>query len=988
MLSAYQQYIHLSKYARWLDHEQRRETWHETVARWLRYFDQHVTTLTGEPSLLASTGVAEAITNMQVMPSMRALMTAGPALDRDHVAGYNCSYLAVDHQHAFDEALYVLMCGTGVGYTVERQVIAQLPPVPAKLEPTDYVIDVADSRIGWATALRELIGALYDGKVPQWSTYRVRPAGSRLHTFGGRASGPEPLISVFKHTVATFKGAAGRKLNSLECHDLMCKIAECVVAGGVRRSAMLSLSNLSDERMRDCKSGEWWHVAPYRAMANNSVAYTETPEIGRFMREWLALYEAKSGERGIFNRAGVKRRMLNTRRDAEHEFGVNPCVTGDTWVLTSDGSRQVKDLIDTPFTAIVDGRPYRATGFWLSGEKEVYKLTTNHGYTLKATKDHKILCRGDEWVTMGDLTTDHYVMINDNSELPLDQNEPQRQAGWLLGQIVGNGGYNPDKYAAYVRFWGDDRQQKLEYALQCAKGSGYYNYDAPVPANGHCNGTYGNYASIALDDLCNGLIEKFSKDPLPALEQQSDSFIRGYLQGYFDADGSPQGSTKNGRSIRLSSNSLNKLYSVQRMLVRFGIPCKVYENRKLAGKKPMPDGYGGKKEYHTKAMHELLISNYAIVQFADKIGFIETSKATRLAELICSSARPIYAAKYFTKVVSVEPCGTEPVYDCTVENVHRFDANGILAANCGEIELRPQQFCNLSSVVIRAEDTEATLAHKVRLATIIGTVQSTLTDFRYLRPEWQQNCNEERLLGVSLSGIMDHPVLRTTSRDAIMLLEYLRGIARETNRRWSSLLGIAPSAAITCVKPEGNSSQLVNSASGIHPRHSPYYIRRVRQNVHDPLTRFMIDSGIPHAADYTNPNTMVFEFAVASPPGAVCRDDRTALQQLEHWLMFREHWCEHNPSITVTVREHEWLEAGAWVYKHFDQMSGVSFLPHSDHTYQQAPYEAITEAEYRELASKTPKIDWQYLAEYETTENTTTGNEHEFACTGGACEIR
>jgi ribonucleoside-triphosphate reductase len=619
-----QQYIHLSRYARYNDAQERRETWEETVDRYVNFF--------GEKFGFANyphENISHAILNLDVMPSMRALMTAGEALDRDHVAGYNCSYLPIDHVRAFDEIMYILMCGTGVGFSVERQYGAKLPEIDDKLYKTDSTIVVADSKIGWASGLRELVGLLYNGKVPRWDLSRVRPAGARLKTFGGRASGPEPLDDLFRFTVDLFARAAGRKLSSLEVHDLVCKIADVVVVGGVRRSALISLSNLTDERMQRAKSGQWWEQHGQRALANNSVAYTEHPDIGIFMREWQELYDSKSGERGIFNRVSAKLQAESTgRRDINHEFGTNPC---------------------------------------------------------------------------------------------------------------------------------------------------------------------------------------------------------------------------------------------------------------------------------------------------------------------------------------------------------------------GEIILRPNGFCNLSEVVVRSSDSFEHLKRKVELATIIGTFQSTLTDFRYLRPVWRRNAEEERLLGVSLTGIQDHCVLSGTG--GINLKEWLQELkqhAIETNATWAARLGIAPSAAITTVKPSGTVSQLVDSASGIHPRYSHYYLRTVRADKKDPLAVFMREKGFPVEDDVTKPNaTDVFTFPVKSPEGSVMRNDMSAIDQLDHYLIYKRHWCEHNPSITVYVREEEWLDVGAWVYRNLNDIGGVSFLPHSDHVYRQAPYQEIERATYEEWMAKMPVVDWTQLRE--NTDQTTSSQE--LACLGGVCEI-
>jgi len=620
----YQAFIHTSRYARWLEDEGRRESWGETVNR---YVSNLVHTKVDQQT---ENEIEQAILNLEIMPSMRAMMTAGPALERDNTAGYNCSYLPVDDPKSFDEAMFILLCGTGVGFSVERQFISKLPEVP-QLFDSETIVVVKDSKEGWAKALRQVIALLFSGETPKWDVSRVRPAGARLKTFGGRASGPAPLVDLFNFFVKTFKDAQGRKLSSIECHDLMCKIGEVVVVGGVRRSAMISLSNLSDDRMRHAKFGKWHVNDPQRALANNSVAYTEKPDAPSFMREWMALVESGSGERGIFNRqASKKQAAKNGRRDPNWEFGTNPC---------------------------------------------------------------------------------------------------------------------------------------------------------------------------------------------------------------------------------------------------------------------------------------------------------------------------------------------------------------------SEIILRPYQFCNLTEVVIRATDTIETLERKVRLATILGTIQSTYTKFPYLRKVWQKNTEDERLLGVSLTGIMDNPLMTTANAGLEKTLEHLRNVAVATNAEWAERLGIPVSAAITCVKPSGTVSQLVDSASGIHARHSAYYIRTVRGDNKDPLTEFMKAQGIPNEPDAFKPDqTTVFSFPVKAPDNAVVTSDLSAIDQLEMWLAYQRNWCEHKPSVTINVKKDEWFGVGAFVYEHFDEMSGVSFLPYNEHTYPQAPYQEVGKSEYEELLSLMPKaIDWAKLSEYEKED--TTKSSQTFACSGDSCEI-
>jgi len=623
-MDAYQQYIHKSRYARYLPEEQRRETWEETIDRYLNFWIEK-----GRLTLEEANGIFSDIHNLDVMPSMRALMTAGEALDRDNVAGFNCSYLPIDHPKAFDEMMYVLMCGTGVGFSVERQYISKLPEVAEDFHDTDTIIHVADSKIGWAKAYRELISLLYSGQLPKWDVSGVRPAGATLKTFGGRASGAEPLVDLFKFTTEVFRASAGRKLSSIECHDICCKIAQIVVVGGVRRSALISLSNLTDDRLRRCKSGQWWQDNPQRGLANNSACYTEKPDFEAFLDEWKSLYESRSGERGMFSRiASQKQAAKNERRDATYDFGTNPC---------------------------------------------------------------------------------------------------------------------------------------------------------------------------------------------------------------------------------------------------------------------------------------------------------------------------------------------------------------------SEIILRPNQFCNLSEVVVRASDSLSDLKRKVRTATILGTLQATLTDFRYLRKVWKNNTEEEALLGVSLTGIMDHPTL-SGRRDKGVLKTWLTELREEaiaTNKSWADRLSINTSTAITAVKPSGTVSQLVDSASGIHPRYAQQYIRRVRADARDPLCAVLEAAGIPVEDDVMSPSTKVFSFPIQSPKGAVVASEMGAMEQLELWEIYQDFWCEHKPSMTCYYRDNEFLEVGQWLYNKFDKISGVSFLPYSEHTYQQAPYEPIDIETYEKLKAEFPEnIDWNISENSDMTEGSQT-----LACTGNNCEI-
>lgn len=629
-MNKYSEFISKSRYSRYLPDLKRREHWDETVDRYFAFMFQH---LADKHGYVATDNMKQrlsnAVKNFEVMPSMRAIMTAGKALERDNTAGYNCSYLPIDDPKSFDEAMYILLCGTGVGFSVEAKYVNQLPEVPHQLFDSQTTIVVSDSKEGWAKALRQLIALLYSGEVARYDLSKIRPAGARLKTFGGRASGPGPLDELFRFVINKFRLSVGRKLTSLECHDILCKIGEVVVVGGVRRSAMISLSDLEDDKMRHAKSGDWWTMNSQRALSNNSATYEVKPDVSQFLQEWTSIYNSHSGERGIFSRKASKKQVAKYgRRNADYEFGTNPC---------------------------------------------------------------------------------------------------------------------------------------------------------------------------------------------------------------------------------------------------------------------------------------------------------------------------------------------------------------------SEIILRPYQFCNLTEVVVRADDTEETLANKIEIATILGTFQSTLTHFPYLRKVWQRNTEEERLLGVSLTGILDNSWMSTICQETEDKLARLREVAVTTNEKYSTALNINASTAITCIKPSGTVSQLVDCASGIHPRHSAYYIRRVRGDKKDPLTQFLIDAGVP-AEDcvYRPDSTTVFSFPMKAPANGLLRDNLTAIEHLDLWLMYQRHWCEHKPSVTISVKEDEWLDVGAWVYRNFDEISGISFLPWDGGTYRQAPYEECSEEAYTALLAKMPvDIDWDKLVE----EDDNVEGAQTLACAAGHCEI-
>lgn len=978
----FQEYIHQSKYARWREELGRRETWEETVDR---YIDQIRRQTDKLGSGLEADELREAILNLDILPSMRALMTAGKALDRDNVAGYNCAYVAINRQHVFDEILYILCCGTGVGYSVERQFIKQLPEIPDEIFSTDTIIKVRDSKIGWASAYRELISLLYAGKIPSWDTSKVRQEGAPLKTFGGRASGPGPLEELFRYTVEIFRQAVGRKLTSEECHGIVCKIGDIVVVGGVRRSALLSLFNPSDERMLNAKNGQWYDdpMREHYALANNSVAYTEKPDMERFLDKWQTLVKSKSGEPGIFNRQAAKAKCDSIGRDSSYEFGVNPCVTADTWVMTDSGPKTVLNLIGESFNAVVDGNVYSSDGFWQTGTKEVLNLVTQEGYQLRLTPNHRVMTPKG-WVEAGTLRAGDKIRLNNHRAFEGWPGVGSSNEGWLLGELVGDGNF--DGTQAQVKFWGESRSLMLDRAVELIHATVGGRSDLV----GHTHADYSvasskNLAHLAFQyGIVNG-IKVVSKE----VEQASSAFQRGFLKGLFDADGSVQGTQQKGVSVRLSQSNIGNLRAVQRMLLRLGIQSTIYENRRVAGVRILPDGKGGQSEFWCQAQHELIIANDNLFVYQDRVGFEEPAKSELLDFLLSQYKRTPNRGNFEVRIQEIFSDGLEAVYDCTVSGVHAFDANGLYVHNCGEIILRDRQFCNLTEVVIRANDSEESIANKVRLATILGTIQSSFTDFRYLSKQWKTNCEEEALLGVSLDGVQDCDLtsFRADPDELAVLLDRLNHIAESTNAEWADRLDINRSAARTCSKPSGNSSQLVNCASGMHPRYGRFVIRRTRGNKSDPVSQVVMLSGV-HTEDEVRhaDSTSVHSWAQAAPENTITRHDMTALDQLEHWLIYVEHWTDHNPSITIYVRDEEWLEVGAFVFKHFDRMCGVTFLPFSDHIYRQAPYEEITETQYLKYLAENPdEIQWDLLGDLESRD--LTDGAKELACTSGVCSV-
>jgi len=876
-------YIHLSKYARWVEGENRRETWDETVDRFERYWMER---LAGNMVLPAShlkelEVTLESVRRKNVMPSMRALMTAGKALDRDNAAGFNCAAKSVDHPRVFDELFYLLMCGTGVGYSVERQYINELPEIAEELHPSDTTIKVRDSKIGWAKGLKELIALLYNGDIPTWDLSAVRPAGARLKTFGGRASGPEPLDRLFKYTVNLFKNAKGRRLNSLECHDLLCKIADTVIVGSVRRSACISLSNLTDDRMRRAKMGDWWNMFPHRALANNSTAYTEKPDLAAFTKEMRGIYQSKAGERGIINKEALREKAESCGREYDGDYLLNPCFHPDTLIETVEGKVPIKDITEPTYVYSMDKDEKvcikRASASFVTKRSKYVTVTYNNGESIRVTTDHKIYVLDKGWVEAGLL-----------------------QAGDKLQGL--------QRYRRGVKYSGIKLSSmkltecQMEHRLVWEGVNGVIppDFDVHHVDNDGYNNTISN---------------------LECISHSSHASLTRY-------------SCANDHQIK----------------------CK--ESGRFLGT--------GVKARNIVPLPAYLKANH-----------------------------PTNGLRVESVVESTEEVN---VYDITVEGTHCLVASGIIAHNCGEAILRDSGgLCNLTEVIVRPDDTLETLKVKVKHATILGTLQSTLTSFRYLRKVWTDNQEEERLLGVSLTGIMDHPVMSGRQQwsnvtqsyikkenTLVDTLKILKQVAKETNEEWSERLGIPSSKQLTLVKPSGTVSQLCGTSSGIHPRYAKYYIRRVTQDIKDPLTQLMMSQGVPYVS--APGEKVIFSFPIKSPDDAVVQADMGTMEQLELWKTYRDHWCEGNPSQTIYYDDTTFLDLQSWIFKNWDSIGGLSFFPVDDNIYENAPYEEVTEEQYEQLCKEFPDdIKWGKLTEIESEDGTMTSTE--FACSGGNCEL-
>ncbi len=984
--SPLQKFQFFDKYSRFDYELGRRETWIETVDRSVAFL-REISQNRLEDAVYDR--LRTAILEMRAMPSMRLLAMAGPAARRNNIAIYNCSYVPVDSIDAFVEALIISMSGCGVGFSVEQVYVEQLPRVKRQTgaAPTRFVVE--DSAEGWAEALRFGLETWFEGGDVQFDLSQLRPAGAPLRTKGGRASGPEPFRVMLDFARSRILSRQGSILRPLDAHDIMCAVGNAAVSGGVRRTAMISLFDHDDHEMRHAKDGDFEHDNSQRWNANNSMVW---PAHGQtqleIAQQVLDMVASGRGEPGIFNRQGAINMRPERRKAAE--FGTNPCVTGDTWIMTDRGPRQVSDLIEVAHNTIVDGKSYATTdqGFWETGVKPVLKLRTKEGYELRLTANHKVLAvpymsrktERFEWIEAGNLNPGDRIKLNNHRSVTWD-GDGCFDEGWLLGSLIGDGTF--DKVTAKLAFWGENRSAMADQAITMLRSTVRCRADL----SGHDQSEYDRTIvySAGLRDLAADYgVYKGNKTITPFIEQSSSSFYQGFLQGLFDADGTVVGTQTKGVSVRLAQSNLHLLQGVQRMLLRLGIVSTLYQNRRIAGYRSLPDGKGGWQEYECQADHELVISNDNLQVFAELIGFSDSSKSRRLEERLISYQRSANRERFVAIVESIAPDSEEMVYDCSVPNINAFDANGLYVHNCGEIILRPMQFCNLTAAVARADDTFESLKDKVEVATILGTIQSMATHFPGLRPQWQQNCEEERLLGVDITGQMDSLVAQDAD-----VQRRLRQVATDVNKEYAAKLGINQSVSVTCVKPSGNSSQLLDCSSGLHARWAPYYIRNVRVSAHSPLYKVLRDAGVPmdpeNGQNRDDATTWVIHFPVKSPEGAVTRNSRSAIEQCDYWLQNKLNWTDHNPSVTISYKPDEVMDLMKWIWEQRDVIGGMAFLPSFDANYAQMPYVEITKEEYERLAAEFPPIDFSKIYRYE--EEDLTNAAQELACMAGVCEL-
>lgn len=962
------EFVYCRTYSRWIDSLNRRETWPETVDRVLSFLKEERGDKVPDKVFRK---IKKYMLSFDVLPSMRLVWAAGPAAKADNTPIYNCAFSAVDSVESFSEALYILMCGTGYGYSVERKYIELLPEVAKVDYSTRHIrkFQITDDKKGWADSVKVLMSSLYEGSDVDFDYSLIRPKGAKLKTMGGRASGPEPLVRLHAFIRDVFSKAQGRKLTPLECSDIMNEIAEIVVVGGVRRSSEIGLSDLDSEEMRHAKD---WPFPPRRFMSNNSAVYTEKPNAVTFLKEWTSLAASGTGERGIFNLYSAKKNSPE-RRDSSILTGTNPCKPLNSLILTPNGYITFAQAIKMPgeFLDIVSetGVKKASKPFLTKKNAQVSKITLSNGSFLYGTPDHRHMNYDGEWVEIKDFEIGMRLkFIGDAVSSPSIEHIDRYEEGLIAGWIHGDG-------------WFFDRSDSIGYSVGMCFGNhemdviDFFEKKLDIKTKPHpqkpktCRVFSSHRTCLSQRILKEGY--NLNKEDLTWLYLKDKDYKLGFIKALFTADGS----VRKQNNVELYSTRRSALEVISNILREFGIynTITIHSNEKSYVAKD------GKRRNNKTAFK---INVYA-GQYK-KIGFISEFKNNLLQN---QELRDIFRYKDYVSVIDIEPEHSyEDVYDISVfDNEHSFIDMGVITHNCGEILLRSNEFCNLSTIIVKPWDDAETLLEKIECAAWIGTIQSSFTNFPYLRDKWKQNCDEERLLGVSISGQMDNPDLLTAD-----ILKAMKQKAIKVNKRASKVLEINESAAITAGKPEGSTSQLTHSGSGCHVWYSPYFIRRYRISKTDPLYRLMNDQGFEFTPENgqteDDASTMVVSFPTKAPDTAKFRKDVTAIQQLEWYKHIQTNWCEHNQSCTIYVKENEWLEVGNWVYQNWDIVNGVSFLPYDGGHYEQAPYEEIDEEKYNKLLKQLPKIDFSVLSYYEAEDNTEGAKS--YACTSGACEIK
>lgn len=970
-----------SKYAKYVPQLQRRENWSEITYRYLSMMETKYPVLKDD---IYKYG--QLILDKKILPSMRMLQFAGKAIEINHARGYNCSYLPIDDYRAFGEVMFLLLGGTGVGYSVQKNHVDKLPEIRKSKSKRKYV--VSDDIQGWANSIKILMKSYYGMcSKPVFDYSDIRPKGARLVTAGGKAPGPDPLkLCHFQIESILDRKNDGEKLTPLECHDILCHIANSVLAGGIRRSAMIAGFDIDDQEMLTCKFGDWWELNEQRGRANNSAVLKRSKlRKDDFEVLWKKIETSGSGEPGFY---------LSNNTD----WFTNPCcISGDTWVTTEEGPRRVNEIVGQSTKLLMDGHFYSTTdeGFWPTGVKEVYELKLRNGLKIKATSDHRFLTSNNEWRELGDLKVGESLFISHNEKNQWIGLGGDEKEGWLVGNLIGDGTFYSESIAKFSH-WGENKMDMSRKTKSFLSSTVRESVKKRSYINEHSiNSTHDTHDNISVHSLRFGEIAKKwgvikgNKHFNDTIEKGSSEFYKGVIGGFFDAAGSVWGNNKTGLNVSLSQSHLESLEIIQRMLLRLGIESNIYNIHN--GKDVlMPDGKGGSKFYKCKASYELRVSGrYMVGRFFSTIFIQDETKIKKYNSREQAYTKNPYKREnmFSSEVESITLKGVEQVFDCTVPEVSCFEANGIITHNC-EIALRPFQMCNLCEINFSSVENQQDFEQRVEAASFFGTLQAGFTDFYYLRDVWRKTCEKDALLGIGITGLASNKINEIDFEQAI------KQVAIPTNKKIASIIGINPSARISCVKPSGTTSCVLGTSSGIHDWHSKYYIRTIRFGKDEAVSNYlkkinpsMVEDDIlrPH-------DTVCIRIPIKAPEGAIVREDVSEIDLLERVKLVSEKWVKpghikgdntHNVSATISIKEDKWDEVGEWMWKNKKYYNGLSVLPYWGGTYQQAPFEEVTEEKYNELISNLKDIDLDYVIELEDI----TDLKSEAACAGGACEI-